>query len=719
MRLGSWIETDPARWDAFVETAAYRSFSQLWAWGELRRESGWVPMRLAVGDRDTPSGPILAGVQLMLRRVPLIGFSLGYAPRGPVGALDDDAVWSELMAGVRRLGTDERIATIRIEPEVPTGSAVARRLQARFWRLAPAVQPVATRLVDLTLPEDELRAALRKKHRQYLARAERDGLVVECVDAGAGEAELAAALADFHRILSGTGERAGFNVRLPDYYRGVWAALAPANRARLFFATRDGDRMSTLFHIACGDHVAELYGGATPEGSRLHANYLVKWGAILGLKSEGFARYDLWGQPTGGIAQFKEGFGGELVTYVGARDLVVDRAGDIAVRGALAARETLVHLRTRLRRTDRARPTGFREATAADAAAWQAIVEASPAGDVLHDWEWAAVAALDGTPQRRFVLEENRRIVAVCAAQVRRTRLGRSFWYVPRGPVLDYDDPQAEDRLRDLLAGLRAAALDDHAIAVRIEPRVERHAAAAGMFDAAGLRRLSATLQTPDTRLVDLADDDETLLATFDKDTRYAIRRAAREGVITSVVSDPADDAALAELHALVTQTLDRARYRLPSLDRYRLIWRGLATAGRARIIQARHQGRLESGGLMVVEGDRSIYLYSGSIREGKGETKRFASYAAQWQMMRTAREMGARTHDLWGVAPERAGPDHPWYGYSLFKKGFGGRFVSWAGSWDFVIDPVVYRLRDVAGMVRRRAGPQPSDNAAGEVGQR
>lgn len=703
MRLGSWIESDPARWDAFVEAAAYRSFSQLWAWGELRREAGWVPLRLAVGDRDTPSGPILAGVQLMLRRIPLIRFALGYAPRGPVGALDDDATWSELVAGMRRLGNDERVATIRIEPEAPVGSRVAQRLGARFWRPAPAVQPVVTRLVDLSCSEDELRAGLRKKHRQYVARAEREGMVVERLDARASEGETGAALADFHRILSATGERAGFNVRVPDYYRGVWAALAPSNRGRLFFASRDGDRLATLFHIACGDHVAELYGGATPEGTRHHANELVKWGAMLDLKSEGFARYDLWGQPTGGIAQFKEGFGGELVEYVGARDLVVDPVGDAAVRAGLAARTTVGQVRSRLRRTDVAGPVGFREATAADAAAWQEVVEAWPSGDVLHDWEWASVAAFDGTPQRRFVLEEDRRIVAVCAAQVRRTRLGRSFWYVPRGPVLDYDHPRAADRLRAVLAGLRTSARDDHAIAVRIEPRVERRSAAASLFDGAGLRRVSATLQTPDTRLVDLAPDNEALLATFDKDTRYAIRRAEREGVVSRVIDDAHDDTALAELHALVTETLDRAQYRLPSLERYRLIWRGLATAGRARIVQARYQGRLESAALLVVEGDRSIYLYAGSIREAKGETKRFASYAAQWQMMRTAREMGARTHDLWGVAPEEAGPDHPWYGYSLFKKGFDGRFVSWAGSWDLVIDPALYLLRRAASAAGRR----------------
>jgi short-subunit dehydrogenase len=70
--------------------------------------------------------------------------------------------------------------------------------------------------------------------------------------------------------------------------------------------------------------------------------------------------------------------------------------------------------------------------------------------------------------------------------------------------------------------------------------------------------------------------------------------------------------------------------------------------------------------------------------------------------MMRHARDAGVREHDLWGIAPERAGPDHPWYGVGLFKKGFGGRALTWAGTWDVVADPTLYRMR---GMVERGRG--------------
>ena len=48
----------------------------------------------------------------------------------------------------------------------------------------------------------------------------------------------------------------------------------------------------------------------------------------------------------------------------------------------------------------------LRPATDADRAAWQALLGATASGDFLHDWAWADVAAFDGQPQRRFVLEE-------------------------------------------------------------------------------------------------------------------------------------------------------------------------------------------------------------------------------------------------------------------------------------------------------------------------
>jgi lipid II:glycine glycyltransferase (peptidoglycan interpeptide bridge formation enzyme) len=343
----------------------------------------------------------------------------------------------------------------------------------------------------------------------------------------------------------------------------------------------------------------------------------------------------------------------------------------------------------------------FRAAVEGDREAWQDLLGRVPSGDFLHDWGWDAVASFDGQPQRRFVVEVDGAPVALAAAQVRPIGMGRSFWYVPHGPVTDYLAASAADRIRELVEGLVAEARADRAVAIRLEPRVEAGAPEAASLDAVA-HRVAERLQVGQTRIVDLGTE-EALLGGFDVDTRYGVRRASREGVTTEVLADPGDRAAIERLFELVEATQRRAGFKLPPLERYWTAWQALAGAGSACLVEARRHGEVLASGMLVVEGEQSFYLFAGSRREAAGEPKHYASYAAQWAMMGEARARGALRHDLWGVAPATAGPEHPWHGVGLFKKGFGGREVTWAGSWEIVIDPLVYRLRSAAARVRRR----------------
>lgn len=352
----------------------------------------------------------------------------------------------------------------------------------------------------------------------------------------------------------------------------------------------------------------------------------------------------------------------------------------------------------------------FRPARESDDAAWHTFLGATASGDFLHDWAWGDVSRYDGEPQTRFVAESGGELRAICVAQVRRTILGRTIWYVPHGPVLDHDAVDAAEVVRAVLDGLRAAAKGARAILVIVEPRVERGSPAEALYDAAGPGlRSSGSVQVAQTRIVDVARDDEPLIASFDKDTRYGIRRAEREGVSVACVTDALDMAAADALHGLMAETQRRAGFPLPPGERVRTAWRALAGTGRAVILEARHADRLVASGMLVLEGNRSFYLFAGSVREAPGEPKVFATYALQWAMMRTARDRGSLAHDLWGIAPADAPADHPWHGVGLFKRGFGGRVVEWMGAREMTIDPLLDGARravgSLRGVVRRRRG--------------
>ena len=345
----------------------------------------------------------------------------------------------------------------------------------------------------------------------------------------------------------------------------------------------------------------------------------------------------------------------------------------------------------------------FREASPTDEAAWDELVGRHPSGDFLHSWAWGAVASYDGEPMRRFILEEDGAIVAVAAVQTRVTRGILTTWYVPHGPILDYDDPRAVIWLEAFLDGLRAAARLAGVVAVRVEPRLARGSAEAAAVAQLGLLPVAGTAQVGQTQILDVSGAETDTFAAADAQTRRKIRRAVRQGIRTVVITDPAADDAVERLAQLVRETEARSGVTGRGTGRIRVAWQAFAGRGTAAIVEAWDRDRIMASGMVVVVGDRSFYLFSGSSRELPGEPKTFPSYAMQWEMIRAARRMGARTHDLWGIAPSDAGPEHRWYGIGTFKRSFGGQSVTWTGSWDLVLRPKLYRARAAVASTRLR----------------
>lgn len=331
---------DSSDWDDFVERARPGSHLQTSAWAQVKAANGWSAHRFLAA---TDEGRV--GAQLLFRQPRGFPWQFAYAPRGPV--MDRwtpetvAAFTAELRNAVASVG---RTSHVRIEPEIELdgpdddGGRLHRALRAAGWRPGTPIQPTSTRAIDLRREEPELWGDLRKKWRQYVNRARRDGIRV--VDAGPDR------LDEFYEIYVETAGRAGFLIRTLDSYREVWDAFAGRGMARLLFAQdASGTPQATLFLVRCGTTVIEPYGGMTAAGAESRANYLLKWEAIRSSREAGAETYDLWGLSHEGIAHFKAGFGGRVIRYVGAWDLVLDPFGRLAFETAQRAMNEVGRLR--------------------------------------------------------------------------------------------------------------------------------------------------------------------------------------------------------------------------------------------------------------------------------------------------------------------------------------------------------------------------------------
>jgi lipid II:glycine glycyltransferase (peptidoglycan interpeptide bridge formation enzyme) len=345
-------------------------------------------------------------------------------------------------------------------------------------------------------------------------------------------------------------------------------------------------------------------------------------------------------------------------------------------------------------------PASVRLATDADRPAWDALVAARPEADPLQAWAWGEVTARHGEHPLRLIQETDDGIVGVAQILLRATTGGRTVGYVPHGPIWRRDRPSD---LPLLLAGIHDAARGERAIVVKVDPRAvadgDAAQIAASLRDAR-LRPARFDLQAPTTRIVDLTGNAQNVWGRWEPDARTRVRRAAKEGVLTAVDrgGEPSAVAVLAALHA---GTAERAAFRARSASFLSDAAAAFSPSGDWLAVVAHLDGQPVAAMGFLRVGDRAAYLWGGSSRDPAAERSR-AQYAVLATAMEALASDGATTLDLWGVIEvdeEAAHPDAA--GYSRFKRKFGGRPIRHPGTFDLVIDPLWYRLRDARERLR------------------
>jgi peptidoglycan pentaglycine glycine transferase (the first glycine) len=326
--LQAIIPTSEA-WDAFVAGLPRAHLLQTTPWGELKSHYGWSVERIAL---TASSRTIVAGAQILYRRLPFRLGKLAYIPKGPLINWQDAEATAQLVIALDRAARARGALAVIIEPDLSDAPEHSAFLgQAGFVPGAVTVQPRNTLLVDITADETHILAAMKSKTRYNIRFAARKGVTVR--------QGMAADVESFNRLMAMTGERNRFGVRSPDYYRAAFELFDPAGWVGLFLAEYQDEPLGGLMAYALGNTAWYFYGASSNTHRNLMAPYATQWAAIRWAKAKGCTTYDLWGVPDEdeatlesqfdqrqdglwGVYRFKRGFGGRLARSVGAWDRV-------------------------------------------------------------------------------------------------------------------------------------------------------------------------------------------------------------------------------------------------------------------------------------------------------------------------------------------------------------------------------------------------------------
>lgn len=335
-------------------------------------------------------------------------------------------------------------------------------------------------------------------------------------------------------------------------------------------------------------------------------------------------------------------------------------------------------------------------------AAWQTALGKLPHAHALQSWAWGDFKSRWGwqaAPYLLTVAESSwEPLTAAMVLKRKLPRLPFSILYVPKGPILNYNDASLRGTV---LAELEKLARQERAIFVKIDPDVvkswdvepERPSPTGTQFiqelQQRGWRFSTSQIQFRNTVELDLTRSEDDLLAAMKQKTRYNIRLAGRKGV-TIRAGTPDDFSMIAGMYQ---ETAKRDGFAIRPLPYYLDAWHSFTNAGMAHPLIAEFEGEPLAAVVLIKFNKTTIYMYGASTNK---ERNRMPTYLLQWEAIRWAKANGCDTYDFWGAPDTFDGTDRMW-GVWRFKDGFKGQVVRHIGAWDYVVRPFYYWLSTAA----------------------
>lgn len=320
---------------------------------------------------------------------------------------------------------------------------------------------------------------------------------------------------------------------------------------------------------------------------------------------------------------------------------------------------------------------GFSLRPVEDVEAFDAFVASHPYGHLYQGYGWGEVKRQGWVPWRYFLLGPDDIRRGAITLFERRTRLGTSFFYSPRGPCLDPHDGEAWTALGEAVnrfARMRRAAfwrldppwaeVDDPA------PQYPRRSSPGWTFG--GILPLE----------VWHVPLDGDVLAGVRPNVRRLARRAAEAGVVFRAGGRPDVDWFYDRLAATAAEKGFAVRSRAFVAS----FLATLAGRGQAELWMAERAGRPLGAALVTIFGRCAEGHYAAFTDDGE---RLSAHHALQVHLLCHLKERGIAVYDMGGI------PLDPTLrrGIITFKSGFGGHLVKLAGEKDIVFQRGAYLL--------------------------
>jgi lipid II:glycine glycyltransferase (peptidoglycan interpeptide bridge formation enzyme) len=299
----------------------------------------------------------------------------------------------------------------------------------------------------------------------------------------------------------------------------------------------------------------------------------------------------------------------------------------------------------------------------------------------LSSWEWGTFEEKSGRKVWRLGVYENNVLIAV--ATMSKTVARRATFLVwHQSPIID---PAFSSNLKKIVEELRNSSKEiaqkEGCHFIRVSTILADTKEHQELFKELGFRPAPIHFHSELGWLLDLTVSEDDLLKGMRKNTRYALRKAEKDGV-TVTSSSSIDD--FETFWTIYMETVKRQKFTPYSRQYLYNEFETFLSTGHALLWFGHHNNEVISTAFVVYTENSAFYHHGASVHRTSGVS---ASELVQWEAIKEAKRRGATTYNFWGVVPETA-EKHPWFGLSRFKRGFGGFEEAYLHAQDYILKP-------------------------------
>lgn len=254
-----------------------------------------------------------------------------FLPYGPCPESQKD--FKNSLTAIKKIAKENNAVFARIEP---TFTIAEKTIKSEKLKKVKDVDPKSTVWLDLTKSEDEILANFDKKKRQYYRNYKNKGITIR---QSKDQKDMEILFKYYQNLM----DKRSFTIHEKSYM----ANQLKYDFAKLYIIEFENTAIGASLIYDEGDTRYYAYAAYSEEHKNHHTNDVLLAQMIFDAKADGKKTFDFWGATTSedpkdpwyGFTKYKLSFGGDLKSYSGTYDIVIN--------------PTKYHLYTTLRKINR------------------------------------------------------------------------------------------------------------------------------------------------------------------------------------------------------------------------------------------------------------------------------------------------------------------------------------------------------------------------------